>query len=497
VRQIVDTRPGEESVRPAVRGPVLSPRAVRSAAPSGGARAASLPIRLGVLVDGTMVVLAAVAAYVAAGAAGAAPAPTGVLVGLPLLTLAVLAKGGIYRSRLRIQLLDDLVVVLVSATVAAAVVLSVGLLWTGDASIGGDVLRQWLFSLVYLAAGRTGLSVALSRARRDNAAVPVLVVGAGEIGRLVARRLRQRPELGLRPVAFLDSAPPAEAGADDDLPVLREWDAERVLTTHGVGQVLIADSRAPERLLLELIRHCNRMGVQVAFVPRLFEAVPADVEIDHVGGLPLVSVRPSDPRSWRFSLKYAFDRVAAAAGILLLAPVLLAAALAVRISLGKPILFKQVRVGLDGRPFAMLKFRTMREGRGPDEPVQLGEDTAPGGVEGDDRRTPLGRFLRRTSIDELPQLFNVLRGEMSLVGPRPERPEFVSRFERSVHRYEERHRVKAGITGWAQIAGLRGKTSLRDRVEWDNWYIENWSAWLDVKILLLTVAAVWKAKETE
>jgi lipopolysaccharide/colanic/teichoic acid biosynthesis glycosyltransferase len=167
------------------------------------------------------------------------------------------------------------------------------------------------------------------------------------------------------------------------------------------------------------------------------------------------------------------------------------AAIAIFVTLGRPLFFRQVRVGRDGRTFAMLKFRTMRpvEEAVPTD-IDLPPDTAPGGIEGDDRRTRLGAFLRRTSIDELPQLINVLRGQMSLIGPRPERPEFVGLFEQSVYRYSDRHRVKSGITGWAQVHGLRGKTSLSDRVEWDNFYIENWSLWLDLKVLLLTFLAV-------
>ena len=178
---------------------------------------------------------------------------------------------------------------------------------------------------------------------------------------------------------------------------------------------------------------------------------------------------------------------------MLVGPILLGAAAAVAISLGRPIFYRQRRVGLDGRPFDILKFRTMRpaEGQTPGSAYALGEDgIAPGGVEGEDRRTRAGAFLRRTSLDELPQLLNVVRGEMSLVGPRPERPELVAIFEDSIHRYDERHRVKAGITGWAQVHGLRGNTSLADRVEWDNYYIEHWSLWLDVKIMLMTFTAV-------
>jgi lipopolysaccharide/colanic/teichoic acid biosynthesis glycosyltransferase len=167
----------------------------------------------------------------------------------------------------------------------------------------------------------------------------------------------------------------------------------------------------------------------------------------------------------------------------------------VKLSSPGPVFFRQRRVGRDARPFDLLKFRSMSMGAAsPSDAAaeSLPADTAPGGVEGDDRRTAIGRLLRRTSIDELPQLFNVLRGEMSIVGPRPERPEFVELFEQNVERYEDRHRVKAGITGWAQVHGLRGRTSLADRIEWDNYYITNWSLWLDFKILLMTVVAVFR-----
>jgi lipopolysaccharide/colanic/teichoic acid biosynthesis glycosyltransferase len=163
-------------------------------------------------------------------------------------------------------------------------------------------------------------------------------------------------------------------------------------------------------------------------------------------------------------------------------------------------MYRQRRLGMDDREFEIRKFRTMKtEGLDTEEleladalpELMLKRDMAPGGIEKGDRRTRFGRFLRRTSMDELPQLFNVLRGEMSLIGPRPERPEFAVRFNDAVHRYPDRHRVKSGITGWAQVHGLRGKTSLSDRVEWDNYYIENWSLWLDLKIALMTLFVIF------
>jgi lipopolysaccharide/colanic/teichoic acid biosynthesis glycosyltransferase len=185
-----------------------------------------------------------------------------------------------------------------------------------------------------------------------------------------------------------------------------------------------------------------------------------------------------------------------------LSPVLAAVALAVRLSSPGPVLYRQARMGRDGRQFHLLKFRSMMVDavdlppRAPAAaPGDENDVVGPGGVEGADRRTPIGRFLRRTSLDELPQLWNVLMGDMSLVGPRPERPEFVEEFGGRLERYKDRHRVKSGITGWAQVHGLRGKTSMADRIEWDNYYIENWSLWLDFKVLLMTIVAVFRGAE--
>jgi exopolysaccharide biosynthesis polyprenyl glycosylphosphotransferase len=259
-----------------------------------------------------------------------------------------------------------------------------------------------------------------------------------------------------------------------------------------VEQVIVAFSTAPNEVLLRVVKRCEELGIDIALVPRLYEKTTTHVRVDHLGGLPLLHLRASDPRSWQFMVKYALDRVLAAAALLVTLPVVLAAGAAVWISMGRPIFFRQARVGLDGRNFDILKFRSMRSAEAP---LEIDDDV--------NRLTKVGAFLRRTSIDELPQLLNVLRGEMSLVGPRPERPELAGLFAGNVYRYGERHRVKSGITGWAQVHGLgRGpnrfaNTSLSDRVEWDNYYIENWSLWLDVKIALMTVFAVLRFRQAD
>jgi exopolysaccharide biosynthesis polyprenyl glycosylphosphotransferase len=268
------------------------------------------------------------------------------------------------------------------------------------------------------------------------------------------------------------------------------WDLERLIEQHGVEHVVVTFSTAPSEVLLREVKRCEELGVSVSLVPRLYERVTEQLSVEHIGGLPLLSTHQSDPKGWQFAVKYVVDRLVAGVILIVTLPVFAALALGTWVSVGRPIFFRQPRFGRDGREFEMLKFRSMRASAEPVVLPDLPQDTAPGGVEGDDRRTRFGALLRRTSLDELPQLLNVLTGEMSLIGPRPERPDFARMFEESVYRYGERHRVKAGITGWAQVNGLRGKTSLSDRVEWDNYYIENWSLWLDVKILLRTCWAV-------
>jgi exopolysaccharide biosynthesis polyprenyl glycosylphosphotransferase len=414
-----------------------------------------------------------------------------------VLVLAVFAARGMYRPRLRAELLEDLRGVVAATALAAMAVLTLRALVGEPADLAAQAIRPWAFATVYLAAGRVALHWSQTQARRHGEALtPTLIVGAGRIGRLAARRLLEQPELGLRPIGFLDKEPMDAQDGGPVLPVLgASWDLDRVVEEHGVQQVVVTFSTAPDEVLLRLFRRCEELGVSVAFVPRLFEKVTGRLTVDYLGGLPVIAARAPNPRGTQFAVKYAVDRIFAVVLLLLASPLMIAAGLGVLITLGRPIFFRQQRVGRDGREFEMLKFRSMREPSwdGDEEQLDLPPDTAPGGVEGADRRTALGSLLRRTSIDELPQLLNVLKGDMSMIGPRPERPQFVGLFEQSVYRYGDRHRVKSGITGWAQVHGLRGKTSLADRVEWDNYYIENWSLWLDLKICLRTAVAVFRA----
>jgi exopolysaccharide biosynthesis polyprenyl glycosylphosphotransferase len=447
--------------------------------------------------DASLLAAAVLASAFGARAAGVEAPPVGWVGLFAAFVLAAFAARGMYRPRLRAELLEDLRGVVVATSLAAMAVLTLRELFTEPSHLTPQVVRPWAFAMVYLAAGRIALHWSQTQARRHGESLsPTLIVGAGRIGRLIAKRLLEHPELGLRPIGFLDKEPMDVQKGGAVLPVLgASWDLDRVVEEQGVQQVIVTFSTAPDEVLLRLFRRCEELGVSVAFVPRLFEKVAGKLTVDYLGGLPLIVARPPNPRGLQFAVKYATDRVAAAVLLLLAAPVMVAAWIGVLSTLGRPIFFRQERVGRDGRRFEMLKFRTMRESArdGDEAEFELLSDTAPGGVEGEDRRTAFGALLRRTSIDELPQLINVLRGDMSLIGPRPERPQFVGLFEESVYRYTDRHRVKSGITGWAQVNGLRGKTSLADRVEWDNHYIENWSLWLDLKIALRTAVAVFRS----
>ncbi|HVW17959.1 MAG TPA: sugar transferase [Solirubrobacteraceae bacterium] len=446
--------------------------------------------RLYRLVDVLLLVLAAIAATVAA----PGPADVGELAwagAYVLVTLAGLEARRFYNFRLHDTPTYMLAQVFVTTSVAAMAVTFLRATTSDSSDVATEIVRLWVFALVFLGAGRLGITLDQRRAlRHGEAGLSTLIVGAGTVGQLIARRLLDHPEYGLRPTGFLDKDPLIDASGESAIPVLgASWDLERVVREHGIEQVLFAFSMAPHSVLLTMMRACRRLGVEVAVVPRLFEEVSNRIEIEHVGAVPLLKIATVDPRGWQFTVKYAIDRVAAALAVIVLSPPLAALALIVRLSSPGPILYRQQRVGLDGKVFHILKFRTMRLAD-PAETFTPAEGVAPGGVEGVDRRTRAGVIMRRLSLDELPQLFNILRGEMSFIGPRPERCGFVEAFEKRVYRYGDRHRVKSGLTGWAQVHGLRGQTSLADRVEWDNYYIENWSPWLDLEILLLTVPAV-------
>jgi exopolysaccharide biosynthesis polyprenyl glycosylphosphotransferase len=452
------------------------------------------------LVDAIMLCLAATAAFYAApiprsGGAGWLAAV------FPAMTLALLRARHDPEEKLDASMVDTAAHVLGAASLSAMLMVAAGSI-IGGAHPVGLAVRLWLFAAVYLSLARVVLASVRTQARRNHAlATPTLILGAGVVGEHLVKRLNSDRSYGLRPVGFLDSDPiQVSSGAfAASVPVLGgPGDLADAIRQTGARRVILAFSSEPDHVLVEKVRECEELGVDVSLVPRMFEAINDRAVLDHLGGIPLISLHPTDPRGWEFAVKHALDRCLALIALVALAPLIAALALGVRLSSPGPILFRQRRVGRDGRVFDVLKFRTMRE---PDPALHDAfvppDGCAPGGIEGEDRTTSLGRWLRSTSLDEVPQLLNVLRGEMSIVGPRPERPEFAARFGAEVSRYDDRLRVKSGITGWAQVNGLRGQTSIADRVEWDNYYIRNWSLGFDLKIMLLTVGEIVGLRDSQ
>jgi len=391
---------------------------------------------------------------------------------------------GLYRSRLSLSLLDDLPFIVGAVVVGAAL----KLVFYGLMPHVDPPQRQVVHAVVLL------LSVCVFRwlaywvvrtARcRGYIRHRTIVVGAGHVGSQLASTLLDHRYYGLDPVGFVDSAPRVDDESLLPAPVLGGYDSlGRIIREHSVRDVIVAFGGARESDLVDILRTCDRLDVEVFLVPRLFELHNASRYADEVWGIPLIRVRRAVFRSPWWKVKRLIDIVVSGIALVLLSPLLAACALAVRREGGPGVLFRQERVGLDGRPFQVLKFRSLK-------PVDETESQTNWNIKHDDRLGPVGKFLRAASLDELPQLWNILRGDMSLVGPRPERPHFVDQFSAYIPRYTARHRVPAGLTGWAQAHGLRGDTSIEDRARFDNYYIENWSPWLDTKIVIRTVSQV-------
>jgi exopolysaccharide biosynthesis polyprenyl glycosylphosphotransferase len=363
------------------------------------------------------------------------------------------------------------------------------------AALPALALAPWLSAsrAVLLAAGATVALIAARAAacaalrsayRRGLLVQRALIIGDCPAGQQLARLLAEHPELGLTACGMLEDRPgrPDDRPGRPGPPVLgRIAEAGPVIDRHGVSQVLVCGPAVSDEELVRALRACRRMGAAVSMLPRLPDlglAVPR-TRMDEVWGVPLIPVRPGGDAPAGRAVKRSIDVVLGATLLVLTAPVTCLLAVAVLHDLRRPAFFRQVRVVGRGRRATITKLRTLRPAGDPDTAWQVaaGQSTA------------VGRLLRGTHADELPQLASVLRGDMSLVGPRPERPHFARQLAGAIPGYADRERVTAGLTGWAQVHGLSGDTSIEDRARFDNFYIEYWSAWLDLLILARTVPA--------
>jgi exopolysaccharide biosynthesis polyprenyl glycosylphosphotransferase len=311
----------------------------------------------------------------------------------------------------------------------------------------------------------------------------VLVVGAGDMGKSVAQKLSNYRDLGFVIQGFLDDNLQAgdEVDVGEMIPVLGTTDdLAGILEKNGISDVYVALNFNNYAKIMDILRTLQKHPVNVRLIPDLFQLVTLKSRVEDLDGYPVISIDEPPMRGIMLVFKRAMDITITSASFIILGPLLLIFALLIKLTSKGPVFYHQDRIGLDGKKFIMHKFRTMV--------CDAEEKTGPVMCLPDDPRiTRLGRFLRKFSIDEFPQLFNVLRGEMSLVGPRPERPHFVQDFKETIPKYMLRHKVKSGVTGWAQVHGLRQDTPIKKRIEYDFYYIENWSLLLDIKILWKTL----------
>ena len=400
---------------------------------------------------------------------------------------------GLYRLRRGRSRVDDLMGVFVGSILAVVLGLGGTLYFetyvTGGTAKGAGLYEVsqgvWvLFLLINMAlsyASRELVREALERRWRAGIGLKrVLIAGAGDLGRVVADKVLEHREMGFKVVGFLDDRAGDHIGYRG-IPLLgRLTDADEIIQREHVDHLYVALPLEEHVKMLGLVEATNREGVDVHVVPDLLQFIALRARLENLDGVPIISLNDVPLRGFNSLLKRGIDMASSAAALTVLAiPFAIISLLIKRTSAG-PVFYKQERMGLDGKAFNVFKFRSMYEG--------AEDDTGPVWARDDDPRcTPVGRLLRRFDIDELPQLWNVLRGDMSIVGPRPERPYFVEQFKHRIPQYMLRHKVKAGITGWAQVNGWRGNTSLEKRIEYDLYYIENWSVGLDLKIMWLTL----------
>ena len=346
------------------------------------------------------------------------------------------------------------------------------------------ILYAWVLTILLVTLGRWLNYTLTTRLKAQGWGNDrVVIVGTGEVGHMILQKIQWNPGLGYEVIGIVEIN-----GASDrafNVPVLGgpERLAE-LIEQHEIDEVIIAIPEATHEDLLMLISQCERGSVSIKLYPDVFQIMASQVSIGDLGGLPLLSVRDVALRGWRLTVKRAIDVIGSILGLVFLSPFLLFIALLIKLDSRGPVFYAQERMGLDAKPFWCLKFRSMRSDAEKDGPGWT--------TKGDPRRTRVGEFLRTFSIDELPQLINVFVGEMSMVGPRPERPVYVEQFRRSIPRYMDRHREKSGLTGWAQVNGLRGDTSIIERTRYDLWYIENWSLRLDFRIIISTILNLFR-----
>jgi len=395
--------------------------------------------------------------------------------------LAVCVSFRLYTLR-RSSRVDEFYAIVSAATVGTLMGVALASLGLRNFVVGQDysramVIYAWLLSTLLMVVGRLFNGwLRQHLIRRGWGRRRVLIVGTGDVARMILQKIMWTPELGYDVVGLV-SFHETDQKTLLEVPVVGSADKlGQIIDAQQADEVVIAlPEETSHNDILWLISECERGRVTIRVYPDLFQIMAGPVSIGEMGGIPILTVRDIAMTGWRRSAKRLIDIVGSAVALVILSPLMILTAIIIKLESPGPVFFVQERMGLDAKPFPILKFRSMRA-----DAEKHGTWT----TENDPRRTKIGVLLRKTNIDEFPQFINILLGDMSLVGPRPEQPYYVEQFRRSIPRYMDRHREKAGLTGWAQVNGYRQDTSIIERTKYDLWYIENWSLLLDIKIII-------------
>ena len=407
---------------------------------------------------------------------------------LTALYMGMMMLNGLYRPQRHVPSEEYFLKIFAAVALGTVVAVGISTFFWREGFVYSRLLVGYaaILSVFFLTFERVALSLTRGVLHQKNmGTVRTVIVGQGSGSEFVHDHLQRLPQLGYEIVGILDDDPDANI-LRLNYPVLGRLDLlPHIISEYEVKEVIITLPELNTRELLRILDLCPTENVHIRVHPDLFQFMVSDVQVDEISGLPLLTVKEPRLAGWHRVAKRSMDLLVAAATLVILSGPLLIVALLIRLDSVGPTFFIQERVGRDGKAFPIIKFRTMVHS----DPAEDGRDWT---IPDDPRRTRIGKLLRRFSIDELPNLINVLIGHMSLVGPRAEQPQYVRQFSAEIPRYMERHREKAGMTGWAQVNGLRGDVPIDQRTQYDLYYIENWSIFFDIRILLRTLIAVFK-----
>ena len=393
---------------------------------------------------------------------------------------------GYYGTRRDARVVDEWTTIIKGISLGLLVFTSATFFYRGFSYSRLVFVFIWILSIVLLLLLRICVNRLERFLHRHGKDVPSILVGSGKWGEIVFDKISRNPGLGFHIIGRVGKS----KKADRKIKYLGSFsEIAGIIQDHQVDTVFITPSEKEGGQVFDVIDSCTGLNVEFYLIPDLLDVMTSRLRVQEIEGIPVLKIKEAALIGWKGVYKRAFDLIVSLAAFVLTLPIGILAVMLVKLGSKGPVFYRQERIGLDGKVFCLYKFRTMVQ--------QAEKKTGPvWTTEKDPRVTAVGRFLRRTSLDELPQLINVIKGEMSLVGPRPERPYFVEKFKKQIPKYLERHRVKSGMTGWAQVNGLRGNVSIEDRTRYDVFYVENWSPVFDLKIIFMTLITIIRGENS-